>query len=61
MVWPPATTPPASATTSAAPRKIARMTEVGSDSGNAAMFSARRTSPPMANTSLHAFAAAMAP
>src|SRR5918994_6629735 len=61
IVCPPATTPPASTTTSAAARKIAWITAAGRDSGNAAMLRASTTSPPMANTSLHALAAAMAP
>src|SRR4051794_34353049 len=54
-------TPPASATTVAAARRMAAMASGGMCSGKAEMFSASATAPPIANTSLHAFAAAMAP
>ena len=61
IVWPPATTPPASRTTSDAADRIAPIASTGMRSGNAEMLSAITTRPPMANTSLHAFAAAIAP
>ena len=61
MVWPPAIVPPACITTSEAAEKIAAMTSCGRFSGNAAMFTARMTRPPIAKTSLHALAAAIAP
>ena len=61
MVWPPATVPPASPTTLAAASKMAAMASGGKSSGKAAMLRASSTRPPMANTSLHALAAAMAP
>src|SRR4051812_34419479 len=54
-------TPPASSTTARADAKMAAIASVGSRSGNAAMFRARTTRPTMAKTSLHAFAAAIAP
>ena len=37
------------------------MTSRGNSSGNAAMFTANTTRPPIAKTSLHALAAAIAP
>ena len=58
---PPATVPPASATTSAPAAKIAAIASRGNSSGNAATLIAITTDAPIANTSLHAFAAAMAP
>ena len=61
MVWPPATTPPASATTAAAAVRIAPTASTGIRSGKAEMLSAKATVAPMANTSLHALAAATAP
>jgi hypothetical protein len=61
MVWPPATEPPASATTAAAASKMAAIASRGKCSGNAATLTAMTTRPPIANTSLHALAAAMAP
>src|SRR3954451_22596504 len=54
-------TPPASSTTARADAKMAAIASVGSRSGNAAMFNARTTRPPMAKTSLQALAAAIAP
>ncbi len=61
IVWPPASVPPASRTTCAAPPTIAAMTSVGRSSGKAAIESAKSTRPPMAKTSEQAFAAAIAP
>ena len=61
IVWPPATVPPASATTAAAASKIAAIASRGKCSGKAATLIASTTRPPMANTSLHALAAAIAP
>ena len=61
IVCPPASVPPASRTFSAAPSNTAASTSRGSSSGNAAIDSANRTRPPIANTSLSAFAAAIAP
>ena len=61
IVWPPASVPPASRTTSAAPPTIAAITSVGRSSGNAAIDSAKSTRPPIAKTSEQAFAAAIAP
>ena len=61
IVWPPATTPPASRTTSAAAERMAPIASTGMRSGKAEMFRAITTRPPMANTSLQALAAAMAP
>ena len=61
-MWPPATEPPASATTtSAAAPRMAAMASVGIRSGKAATLRARTTRPPMAKTSEQALAAAMAP
>ena len=61
IVWPPASVPPASRTFDAAPSKTAASVSRGSSSGNAAIDSAKRTRPPIANTSLSAFAAAISP
>ncbi len=61
MVWPPATVPPASATTAAAPANTASIADVARPSGNPATLSASTTRPPMANTSEQALAAATAP
>ena len=44
-----------------APSKISAIVSRGSSSGNAAIDSANRTRPPIANTSLSAFAAAISP
>ena len=44
-----------------APPKISARTSRGRSSGNAAIDSAKRTRPPIANTSLTAFAAAISP
>src|SRR5262245_56405414 len=54
-------TPPASVTTAAAAPRMAAIASGGMRSGNAEMFNASATDPPIANTSLHALAAAMAP
>ena len=61
IVWPPASVPPASRTLAAAPSKTAASVSRGSSSGNAAIDRAKRTRPPIANTSLSAFAAAISP
>ena len=61
MVCPPATAPPASATTSAAAPRMAAMAGRGRCSGKAERFKAVMTLAPMANTSLQALAAATAP
>ena len=61
IVWPPASVPPASRTFDAAPSNTAASVSLGSSSGNAAIDSAKRTRPPIANTSLSAFAAAISP
>jgi hypothetical protein len=61
IVCPPATVPPASATTSAAAAKIVAIAWRGKCSGKAATLIASTTRPPIANTSLHALAAAIAP
>ena len=61
IVCPPARTAPASGTLAAAASKIARTVSSGSSSGNAATESARSGLPPIAKTSLRAFAAATAP
>jgi len=61
IVWPPATTPPTALTTSGAAFSTAPTASTGSRSGKAEMFGAITTRAPMANTSLHALAAAMAP
>ena len=61
IVCPPARTAPASATFAAAASKIARTVSTGSSSGKAAIESATSGLPPMAKTSLSAFAAAIAP
>ena len=61
MVWPPATVPPASVTTAAAAARMAATASTGMRSGKAEMLRASTTRPPMANTSLQALAAAMAP
>jgi len=61
IVWPPASVPPASRTLDDAPSKIAASTSRGRSSGKAAIDSAKRTRPPIANTSLNAFAAAISP
>ena len=58
---PPAIVPPAAITVSDALAKIAAITPRGSSSGNAAMLTASTTRPPIAKTSLHALAAAIAP
>ncbi len=60
-MWPPASVPPASRTTSAAPPTIAAITPGGRSSGNAATESANSTRPPIAKTSEQALAAAIAP
>ena len=61
IVWPPASVPPASRTLRAAPSKIAASTSRGRSSGNAAIDRANSTRPPIAKTSLSAFAAAISP
>ena len=61
IVWPPATEPPASTTTVAAASKIAAIASRGKCSGKAATLIAITTRPPIANTSLQALAAAIAP
>ena len=61
IVWPPARVPPASRTLAAAPSKTAASVSRGRSSGNAAIDRAKRTRPPIANTSLSAFAAAISP
>ena len=61
IVCPPATDPPACTITSAAAAKISTIACRGKFSGKAATFTAIKTFPPMAYTSLHAFAAAIAP
>ena len=61
MVWPPTMEPPAARTVSAAARRMASMASMGSRSGKAEMLRAVVTRPPMANTSLQALAAAIAP
>ena len=61
IVWPPASSAPAARTVSSAPARISASTLVGSSSGNAATDSASSGAPPIAKTSLSAFAAAMAP
>jgi hypothetical protein len=61
IVCPPASVPPAARTTSDAPPKTSAITSRGSSSGNAAIESAKRTRPPIAKTSLTAFAAAISP
>ncbi len=61
IVWPPARIAPAARTWRSAPSKIARTTSVGSSSGNAATESASNGAPPIANTSLSAFVAEIAP
>jgi hypothetical protein len=61
IVWPPASVPPASRVFAAAPSNTAASTSRGSSSGKAAIASANRTRPPIANTSLSAFAAAISP
>ena len=61
IVWPPASVPPASRTLAEAPAKISVMTSRGRSSGKAAIDSANRTRPPIANTSESALAAAISP
>jgi hypothetical protein len=61
MVCPPTTAPPAARTVAAAAIRMASMAGSGSRSGKAATLRAVVTRPPMAKTSLHAFAAAIAP
>ncbi len=61
IVWPPASTPPASRTLAAAAARIEARASVGNASGKAAIESANRTRPPIANTSDRALAAAISP
>jgi len=61
IVCPPASSPPAARTCASAAAKIAPSISTGSSSGNAAIESARSGVPPIANTSLSAFVAAIAP
>ena len=60
-VWPPAMTPPASATFSAPPRKTSATMLLSISRGKPATASANSTSPPIAYTSDMALAAATAP
>ena len=60
-VWPPAMTPPASATFSAPPRNTSVMIFLSKSRGNPATASANSTSPPIAYTSDMALTAATAP
>ena len=60
-VCPPATTPPASRTLSAPPRKTAAMISLGRSRGKPATFRAKSTCPPMAYTSDIELTAAIAP
>ena len=61
IVWPPARIAPASRVASAAPARTSPSTETGSSSGNAVTESASSGRPPIANTSLSAFVAAIRP
>ena len=61
IVWPPASTPPASRTFAAAASNTAAMAGFGKSSGKAAIESANSTRPPIANTSDSALAAAISP
>ncbi len=61
IVWPPASTPPASRTFAAAASNTAASASLGKSSGKAAIDSANSTRPPIANTSDSALAAAISP
>ena len=61
IVWPPASTPPASRTLAAAASNTAAIAAFGKLSGKAAIDSANSTRPPIANTSESALAAAISP
>ena len=61
MVWPPASTPPASRTFAAAAWNTAASATFGKSSGKAAIDRANSTRPPIANTSESALAAAISP
>ena len=61
IVWPPASTPPASRTFAAAASNTAARAAFGKSSGNAAIDNANSTRPPIANTSESALAAAISP
>ena len=61
IVWPPASRAPAARTCESAAAKTAASVSTGSSSGKAAIESASSGEPPIANTSLSAFVAAIAP